>query len=370
VSSRLRFLIYFVALCSTASVWAGDAGPHQGQFYIHPMYTYYEAPSKEGYDKGASGPGIVLGWSFLEDWAMEGEYDQQQPDLKNPPGGKGEVKNWAANVLYMMPGPRWFTPFVTIGGGRGSYQRDSFGNGKTPVQNQYNFGVGTYIGTSERFSFRADVRGMYTLESEKLEPWAGVGLVLKVGRTAKPAAPVVAAPPPADSDGDGVLDTVDACPGTPHGVKVDARGCPLDSDGDGVPDYLDKCPDTPRGTKVDATGCPIAPVATTFDLTVEFAFNSAEINDLSFRELRKAMTFMRENPTTTAVVEGNTDNKGTDKYNQKLSERRAAAVKDVLVKSGIEADRLQTVGYGESRPVASNDKEEGRAKNRRVSIVV
>ena len=79
---------------------------------------------------------------------------------------------------------------------------------------------------------------------------------------------------------------------------------------------------------------------------------------------------MRENPTTKAVVEGNTDSKGTDEYNQKLSERRAASVKDVLVKSGIEADRLTTVGYGESRPVASNDTEEGRAKNRRVSIVV
>jgi len=176
----------------------------------------------------------------------------------------------------------------------------------------------------------------------------------------------------------------DACLPQPEGIAEAARELvslkPLrvalcgneawNADGDGVPDYLDKCPDTPRGTKVDATGCPIAPVATTFDLTVEFAFNSAEINDLSFRELRKAMTFMRENPTTKAVVEGNTDNKGTDAYNQKLSERRAASVKDVLVKSGIEADRLTTVGYGESRPVASNDTEEGRAKNRRVSIVV
>ena len=150
---------------------------------------------------------------------------------------------------------------------------------------------------------------------------------------------------------------------------VDSRGCPLDSDGDGVPDYLDKCPNTPAGTKVDAQGCPI-PVATTFDLTVEFAFNSAEINDLSFRELRKAMTFMREHPTENALVEGNTDSVGGEAYNQKLSERRADAVKDVLVKSDIDPSRITTVGYGETRPVASNDTEEGRAKNRRVSIVV
>jgi OOP family OmpA-OmpF porin len=64
-------------------------------------------------------------------------------------------------------------------------------------------------------------------------------------------------PQPLDSDGDGVTDDLDKCPGTPKGVKVDARGCPLDSDGDGVPDYLDKCPGTPKGVKVDKAGCPL-----------------------------------------------------------------------------------------------------------------
>jgi len=62
---------------------------------------------------------------------------------------------------------------------------------------------------------------------------------------------------PLDSDGDGVPDYLDKCPNTPTGVKVDAEGCPLDSDGDGVPDYLDKCPNTPTGVKVDASGCPL-----------------------------------------------------------------------------------------------------------------
>jgi OmpA-OmpF porin, OOP family len=60
-----------------------------------------------------------------------------------------------------------------------------------------------------------------------------------------------------DSDGDGVPDRLDKCPGTPKGVAVDADGCPIDSDGDGVPDHLDKCPDTPRGVTVDADGCPV-----------------------------------------------------------------------------------------------------------------
>jgi outer membrane protein OmpA-like peptidoglycan-associated protein len=60
-----------------------------------------------------------------------------------------------------------------------------------------------------------------------------------------------------DSDGDGVLDDDDKCPGTPHGVVVDKRGCPIDTDGDGVYDGLDQCPNTPHGAKVDSVGCPI-----------------------------------------------------------------------------------------------------------------
>ncbi|HTO56437.1 MAG TPA: OmpA family protein [Pseudomonadales bacterium] len=371
MSSRLRFLISIVALCSAASVWA-DA-PEKGQFYIHPEFVYYDPPGKLGYDNAATAPGIILGWSFAPNWAGEGQYYKVDPELKNshngvPIGGKGQVESWSANVLYHLPMlGSWFAPFATIGGGKGDYDRDNFG--KTSTQNEYNFGLGAYLGNSKRFAFRFDVRGIYLNDAEKLQPYASAGLVLKLGRVEAPPAPPPAPPPVVDSDGDGVPDSMDQCPNTPHGVKVDSVGCPLDSDGDGVPDYLDKCPNTPKGTKVDATGCPI-PVATTFDLTVEFAFNSAEINDLSFRELRKAMTFMRDNPNTNAVVEGNTDNKGTEAYNQKLSERRAAAVKDVLVKSGIDASRLTTVGYGETRPVASNDTEEGRQKNRRVSIVV
>src|SRR5205807_1593300 len=62
---------------------------------------------------------------------------------------------------------------------------------------------------------------------------------------------------PLDSDGDGVYDGLDQCPGTPKGAHVDADGCPVDSDGDGVPDGIDQCPDTPKNLKVDATGCPI-----------------------------------------------------------------------------------------------------------------
>jgi outer membrane protein OmpA-like peptidoglycan-associated protein len=78
-----------------------------------------------------------------------------------------------------------------------------------------------------------------------------LGLVLAFGGTSANTSE------PLDSDGDGVVNTLDKCPGTPAGVAVDKDGCPLDSDGDGVPDYLDKCPGTPAGVAVDKDGCPL-----------------------------------------------------------------------------------------------------------------
>ncbi|RNC67731.1 MAG: outer membrane beta-barrel domain-containing protein [Desulfuromonadales bacterium] len=169
---------------------------------------------------------------------------------------------------------------------------------------------------------------------------------------------------PLDSDGDGVPDYLDKCPGTPAGVKVDKVGCPIDTDGDGVPDYLDKCPDTPKGAAVDKNGCPERLLIT---LLVEFDFDKAVVKPEFDDELKKLSDFMKEHPDATAVLEGYTDNVGSDNYNQKLSEQRAEAVKKYLVdKFGISAKRLSAKGFGEKNPVASNDTEEGRYKNRRV----
>jgi OOP family OmpA-OmpF porin len=176
---------------------------------------------------------------------------------------------------------------------------------------------------------------------------------------------------PRDSDGDGVADGEDQCPNTPSGADVDNRGCPLDSDGDGVADHDDDCPNTPRGTRVDTRGCEVRleqPVS--FNLTVEFGFDEQEIQGVGFQEMLEVLKFLREHPSTTAEIEGHTDSVGPDAYNQTLSEQRAQAVVDALVNSGISRDRLMARGYGESRPVASNDTDEGRAQNRRVAVTV
>lgn len=175
----------------------------------------------------------------------------------------------------------------------------------------------------------------------------------------------------ADSDGDGVPDDADQCPGTPAGVAVDSKGCPLDSDGDGVPDYQDQCPGTPAGTEVDAKGCPVekAPEKPTLVLNdIHFAFDSSKLSADSQSTLSTVAQRLVANSDVAVRIEGYTDSTGTAAYNKRLSQRRADSVARYLTSQGVDASRLTTMGYGESHPVASNATRAGRAQNRRVEI--
>lgn len=187
---------------------------------------------------------------------------------------------------------------------------------------------------------------------------------------------------PADADGDGVPDYRDKCPGTPKGAKVDADGCEPkaaatvpataaakidgDSDGDGVPDSKDKCPDTPKGAKVDHNGCTL--VEKLVLKGVWFAFDSAKITPDSAKVLDEVALIFKRYPSLEAEMGGHTCSVGTEKYNQKLSERRAEAVRQYLIGQGVDAKRLTAKGYGELQPAESNASREGREKNRRTEM--
>ena len=174
-----------------------------------------------------------------------------------------------------------------------------------------------------------------------------------------------------DSDNDGVVDGVDHCPGTPAGVQVDAHGCPLDSDGDGVVDYRDECPGTPAGTAVNEKGCPLAG-ETILSLTgVNFATDKATLTPHAMGQLDRAVALLTETTSVVGVrVEGHTDSRGTEQYNQQLSQKRAEAVVHYLVSNGINPEKLHAIGMGENHPIASNANDAGRAQNRRVDFVV
>jgi OOP family OmpA-OmpF porin len=237
--------------------------------------------------------------------------------------------------------------------------------------------------------------------------------------------------PDGDGDGDGVKDSKDKCPTTPKGRKVNAEGCELDGDGDGVVDALDKCPTTPKGRKVNAEGCeldsdgdgvidandkcptvpapgtadgcpvakdsdgdgimddkdkcptvaapgtadgcpPPAPAPAPKKLTLEgvnFDNDKATLRPDAYGILDKAAATLKEWGNAKVEVAGHTDSRSDDDYNQKLSQRRAETVRTYLIGKGVAADRLTAKGYGESSPVADNESEEGRFKNRRVELV-
>ena len=199
-----------------------------------------------------------------------------------------------------------------------------------------------------------------------------------------------------DGDGDGVTDDMDKCPGTPAGTEVDNRGCAMDADGDGVPDSMDQCPGTPAGREVDSAGCgfdddgdgvgnltdrcPKTPRGAEVDTSGclvklnlpsgSFAFDSFTLTISTKSTLDSVASTLKENEQVSILIEGHTDSHGESAYNQKLSEQRARAVRDYLIKQGIPSTRLQTRGYGETAPIASNADAGGQAKNRRVELKV
>jgi outer membrane protein OmpA-like peptidoglycan-associated protein len=182
--------------------------------------------------------------------------------------------------------------------------------------------------------------------------------------------------PEFDNDGDGILDVNDQCPNQPEDFDgfEDEDGCPdLDNDGDGIMDVDDKCPseaETFNGFE-DTDGCPDkAPIY--FPMAnINFKFGTAEISGADpIPVLEEVVRIMKEHPEIRVEIQGHTDNIGSDQANMTLSERRSMAVKEYLVKRGIDAGRLDTRGFGESRPIDSNDTDLGRARNRRIEFVV
>jgi OOP family OmpA-OmpF porin len=147
-------------------------------------------------------------------------------------------------------------------------------------------------------------------------------------------------------------------------AAVPVAAVPSDRDGDGVIDSRDKCPNTPRDAKVDARGCWVLE-------GVNFETDSATIApDSKRRIVAEVVPVLEKNPDLRIRVDGYTDSRGAAAYNQKLSERRANAVRDLLVAQGISADRIEAKGFGEANPIAPNDILDNLRKNRRTEITV
>lgn len=284
-------------------------------------------------------PWAGLEWAFTDNWAAEVMYAKD--DARTEDGmGRADITTWQLGMKYYggsYIGDAWrIRPYAAFGAGEIDVD---YGDADT-VETTVNGGVGLRWMLNKRLSLSGEARMLYSLDESRKDTLLTLGVNFYLG----------------DVDGG-------AAAASSGGAVVDG-----DEDGDGVPDSVDQCPGTPAGTRVDSVGCPL-PVTqvASIKLLVNFGFDSSTVEERYFADLGELATFLKRFDDVYVDIEGHTDSTGPEDYNQLLSQRRAQAVVDLLVNEhGIAPARLQAKGYGESRPVADNSTREGRAQNRRV----
>jgi OOP family OmpA-OmpF porin len=263
-----KMVIGIVAILLAAMVTVGHAQVREGAFSLSPFIGGYMF---EGDEDLKNNPvlGLRGGYNFTKSLGVEGFFNFVPTEISTP-AGNPDVKLYGFGIegLYHFMADNKLVPFVAIGVGGNRYIGSSLMKDRDRFTADYGAGVKYFI--RDNLALRADIRHIILpLHDRYNELLFSIGVTYTFGgakqarmiepevvavRAAEPeAAPKVSM----DSDGDGVVDDLDKCPGTPAGVKVDADGCSLDSDKDGVYDYLDKCPGTPLGVKVDKNGCPL-----------------------------------------------------------------------------------------------------------------
>ena len=358
----------------TAAPLAANAG-----VTISPLllgYHYSEGADDEQvetmgvYKENGLYTGAALGIELTPSTQFQVEYGVSNTDAVNVAGavtGDAEQETISGNFLI---GTEQFTgytenklkPYVLVGAGQSKIEvENAAGNFVTGSKDTIgNLGLGAMYRINDALSLRGEARAIHNFDENWWEGMALAGLEVVLGGhlsptvavppMVEPEAPLVGTPiivveNDVDSDGDGVPDSIDACPGTPMNVVVDERGCPLQVD---ITDELK------------------------MELRVFFDNDKSAIKNQYQPEIAKVAEKMREYPNSIARVEGHASKTGPSaRYNQRLSEARAIAVKSMLTNEfGIEPNRLSTVGYGYDRPIADNNTEEGRAMNRRVYAII
>lgn len=334
------------AICTVFLLGSSISQADPGQFYVAPGLQWLNFADDTGLGEDA-GWSAGVGYQFTERLSVELSTFDLDPDL--PTGGDIDLDHYRVDGLYDVGQSlgSW-QPFVVGGLGNTKFDGDN--------DSLLNVGAGFKVNLTERLQWRTAMRRYqylgrdhedvdYGFDSALVFYFGGGNQSRTTARTPTPARTPVAAP---------------------------SEAAPVDSDGDGVPDSRDACPDTPRNYAVDGRGCPI-PVeeVARVELMVNFDFDRSEVKPEYLDEIQEVTDFMEQYPDVVVELEGHTDSVGTEQYNEGLSQRRANAVRQVMLdRFGISAGRVTARGFGEGQPVASNDTAAGRAQNRRVVTVI
>lgn len=362
----MKKIVSALLISGLGALTAAHSSANDSGVTITPMVGQIWPGDDESLDSSRSAS-LGLGYKFESPLALELAYLISSPELDGTDSSI-DLEQFRLDALYFMSDDEEIQPFALIGVGQQELDFGSFDQSSA----LFNAGLGIRAELAENFAFRGDIRGIVT---EGMEKGAAInfGLQWIFGAGSSKSSYTPAPKKDLDTDGDGVKDSMDNCPSTPSGAIVDATGCAksMDDDGDGVMNDADQCPDSEAGAKVDELGCYLTiSEDVTVSLNVNFANNSEEMVS-GVEQIAKVASFMKEYPLSKVVIEGHTDSLGAAAYNQDLSQRRAQAVVDELTATyGIASERVSAIGYGETKPIASNETNEGRAANRRVSAVV
>lgn len=366
---------------------AGD-GPYVG---IEGGYNYQNPQNlrtdpatglSNKFDAGFVG-GLTLGYATPSGFRPELELDYRRNDIRKlvtPLGNTTDVSGYDnaytafGNVWYDFKRPTGLFsvvhPYVGGGVGVGRFGIRNFEVGGAPAlsdfQTSFAYQGGAGLGVDLTPNLTASVDYRY-VESLRGSYYSDAGdkvraryransalLGIRYSFGAPKAEPVRAAAPPPPAA---------AYVPPPAPAPVDG-----DDDGDGVRNSVDKCPGTPKGFKVDDSGCIVEQKLVL--RAVNFEYNSDRLTAPAQETLDEVAKALIGQPALNVEVDGYTDSKGASAYNLALSRKRAAAVKTYLVGKGVKAENLSSKGFGAGSPIASNATEEGRAENRRVEFVV
>lgn len=307
----------------------------------NPTFEFHADAGRIFFDdslKDANTWGVGIGHALTENWMLDLVASRWDSETESGAVDVDGVQ-YRADLLYHINTESAWRPYVAFG--VGDQKRDF--NAVSPSSERdtlVNLGAGIKRSLGDDWQFRTDVRAFNSLDNEYTDLAITAGIALVFGKKSEPMPVAVVAAAPVD----------------------------VDSDGDGVYDSKDQCPDTPKTHKVDAVGCSLKLTETVaIELKITFDTAKAIIKPEFESEVANLATFMDQYADTVVTVEGHTDSQGSDDYNQKLSQSRADSVKAALItKHGIDADRVNAIGYGEAKPVADNMNATGREQNRRV----
>ncbi len=367
-----------LAISLSCLAGAALANDHDDRWMLSPSLIFTAADGAKNVEDDF-GFGLGLGKFLNEKWSLDFELDSTNFDDKNSSGsidqtGLGLMARYHFNTDDSM------RPFLGVGAGYLDHNGSGAARGVDSSDFMLNLSAGLRKNINERVGFITEIK--YRLDTDDYVGTnssyddylfsMGLNIALGAAKSApEAAAPLVEPAPQLDSDGDGVSDQNDRCPDTPAGLKVNAQGChDHDHDKDGVMNVKDKCPDSSPGAVVNADGCEEAAQVVIELQGVYFDLDKATLKPESIAILDAAVKTMGAHGTLVVEVAGHTDSSASEAYNQNLSERRAKVVYDYLVDQGVAADRMTWKGYGELNPIAPNDTEEGRAKNRRTELVI